>query len=89
MTGYGDALYGSDWYVATPWVANTERTSTICVRIVKPITSVPPVIDTIYDGLAERFDLLQQGIQAFGLFNKIQYAKGSAETDNRILPSLD
>lgn len=89
MTGYGDSLYGSDWYLVSPWVINTELTIGIRARIVKPVGSVPPVMDTIYHGLAQRFDLLQQGIQAFALFNKIGYAKGSAGTRNSILPSLD
>jgi hypothetical protein len=89
MTGYGDSLYGSDWYLASPWVTGTELRIGIRARIVKPVGSVPPVMDTIYYGLAQRFDLLQRGIQAFSLFNKIGYAKGSAETENGILPSLD
>lgn len=89
MTGYGDSLYGSDWYLASPWRSNTELCIGIRARVVKPVGSVPPVMDTIYYGLAQRFDLLQQGIQAFSLFNKIGYAKGSAETENSILPSLD
>jgi len=89
MTGYGDSFYGSDFYLAPSWATNTELTIGIRARVVKPVSSVPPVMDTIYYGLAQRFDLLQQGIQAFGLFNKITYAKGSAETENSILPSLD
>lgn len=89
MTGYGDSFYGSDWYSGSPYIANTEQTIGICVRIVKPIGSVPPVMDTIYYGLAERFNYLQLGIQAFGLFNKITYAKGSTQVDNSIIPSLD
>jgi len=43
-------------------------------------------MDSISYGLAERFDWLQQGIQAFGLFNKIEYATGTPEG---IRPSLD
>ncbi|MDM7913151.1 MAG: hypothetical protein QUS09_08650 [Methanotrichaceae archaeon] len=76
-------------YTASPYVSGTELTSYIKARIVKPVGSVPPVMDTIYHGLARRFDYLQQGIQAFALFNKISYAKGSSETENSILPSLD
>ncbi len=89
MTGYGDSFYGSDWYVASQYREGTELRIGIRARIVKPVGSVPPVIDTIYTGLAERFDFLQQGIQAFALFNKITYAKSEAETENSILPSLD
>jgi len=89
MTGYGDSFYGSDWYVASQYRVNTELRIGIRARIVKPVGSVPPVMDTIYNGLAERFDFLQQGIQAFALFNKITYARGEAETENSILPSLD
>ena len=86
MTGYGDSFYGSDWYVGSPYRANTELRVGIRARIVKPVQSVPPVIDSIAYGLAQRFDYLQQGIQAFSLFNKITFAKG--ESDG-FLPSLD
>jgi hypothetical protein len=78
MTGYGSSLYGSDWYLASPYrIGGAELSIGIRARVVKPITSVPPVMDSISVGLAQRFDWLQQGIQAFGLFNKIEYAKGS------------
>jgi len=86
MTGYGDSFYGSDWYVGSPYRANTELKVGIVARIVKPPRSAPPVIDSIAYGLAQRFDYLQQGIQAFALFNKIEFAKG--ESDG-FLPSLD
>lgn len=86
MTGYGDSFYGSDWYVGSPYRANTEMRVGITARIVKPPRSAPPVIDSIAYGLAQRFDYLQQGIQAFALFNKIEFAKG--ESDG-FLPSLD
>jgi hypothetical protein len=43
-------------------------------------------MDTITVGLAKRFDWLQQGIAAFSLFNKIEYAKGKSDG---FLPSLD
>ena len=86
MTGYGDSFYGSDWYTGSPYRANTELKVGITARIVKPPRSAPPVIDSIAYGLAQRFDYLQQGIQAFALFNKIEFAKG--ESDG-FLPSLD
>jgi len=86
MTGYGDSFYGSDWYTGSPYRANTELKVGIVARIVKPPRSAPPVIDSIAYGLAQRFDYLQQGIQAFALFNKIEFAKG--ESDG-FLPSLD
>ena len=86
MTGYGDSFYGSDWYTCSPHRANTELRVGIVARIVKPPRSAPPVIDSIAYGLAQRFDYLQQGIQAFALFNKIEFAKG--ESDG-FLPSLD
>lgn len=86
MTGYGDSFYGSDWYTGSPYRANTELRVGIVARIVKPPRSAPPVIDSIAYGLAQRFDYLQQGIQAFALFNKIEFAKG--ESDG-FLPSLD
>ncbi len=86
MTGYGSSLYGSDWYLASPYRVRTELSVGIKARIVKPITSIPPVMDTISYGLAQRFDYLQQGLQAFSLFNKIEYASG--ESDG-FLPSLD
>lgn len=88
MTGYGDSLYGSEWYLSSPYrLGGTELTLGLRARVVKPITSIPPVMDSIYVGLARRFDLLQQGIQSFALFNKIEYAKGTST--NSILPSLD
>ncbi len=78
MTGYGESFYGADWYLASPYrVGGSELSIGIKARIVKPISSVPPVMDSIAVGLAQRFDWLQQGIQAFSLFNKIEYAKGS------------
>ena len=86
MTGYGSSLYGSDWYLASPFVANTELWVGIKARIVRPVRSVPPVMDTISVGLAQRFDWLQQGIQAFALFNKIDFATGQRDG---FLPSLD
>ena len=89
MMGYGDSFYGSDCYPASNWVVNTELRIGIRARVIKPLGAVPPVMDTLYTGLSQRFDLLQQGIQAFALFNKIGYAKGSAESQNSILPSLD
>lgn len=78
MTGYGDSFYGSDWYMTSPYrVGGTELSVGIRARVVKPVGSVPSVMDSISVGLAQRFDWLQQGIQAFSLFNKIEYAKGS------------
>jgi len=83
MTGYGSSLYGSDWYLSSPYrVGGTGLRIGIRARIVKPVTSIPPVIDSISVGLAQRFDWLQQGIQAFSLLNKIEYAKGSDLDDN-------
>lgn len=86
MTGYGSSFYGSNWYLGSPFRSNTVLYVGIKARIVKPISSIPPVMDSISVGLAERFDWLQMGIQAFGLFNKIEYATGSPEG---IRPSLD
>ncbi len=86
MTGYGSSLHGSDWYVSSPYRANTELYVGIRARIIKPISSIPPVMDSISYGLAQRFDWLQQGIQSFALFNKIEYARG---TSDGFLPSLD
>jgi hypothetical protein len=83
MTGYGDSLYGSDWYMASPFrVGGAELSIGIRARVVKPVSSVPPVMDSISVGLAQRFDWLQQGIQVFSLFNKIEYAKGSDLDDH-------
>jgi hypothetical protein len=83
MTGYGDSFYGAEWYQASPYrVGGSELSVGIRARIVKPIYSSPPVMDTIYRGLAQRFDWLQQGIQAFGLFNKIEYAQGTDLDDH-------
>lgn len=86
MTGYGSSLWGSDWYVSSPYRLNTVQYVGIKARIVKPVRSSPPIIDSIAYGLAQRFDWLQMGIQTFGLFNKIQYATGESEG---IRPSLD
>jgi hypothetical protein len=86
MTGYGESLYGSDWYAASPYRMATEVYAGIRARIVKPVQDIPPVMDTLAVGLAQRVDWLQQGIQAFSLFNKIEYATG--ESDG-FLPSLD
>jgi len=79
---YGEGFYGEGWYSASPYRVGTELSFSIKARIVKPYVAPPPVMDTIAVGLAQRFNFLQQGIQAFGLFNKIEYNKGQDLDDN-------
>lgn len=78
MTYFGEAFYGDDLYGADPYRLGTALEWSVVCRIVKaPPTDIPPVIDTWYYGLSQRFNWLQQGIQTFGLANKIEYAAGS------------
>lgn len=78
MTYFGEAFYGDDLYGADPYRLGTALEWSVVCRIVKaPPTDIPPVIDTWHYGLSQRFNWLQQGIQAFGLANKIEYAAGS------------
>lgn len=86
MTGYGASFYGIDGYSSSTSHQIRSLEVGVTARIVKPVYAIPPVIDSIAYGLAKRFDLLQQGIQSFALFNKIQYATGQSDG---LRPSLD
>lgn len=88
MSFYGRTLYGKDHYAGVSYShIVTERSVRIRAKIIHELPSEPlPVFDTIVRGLATYFDFLQQGIQAFSLFNKIEYATGKRDS---ILPSLD
>lgn len=87
MEYYGDALYGHDTYSQSSLSLKRQGYVKIRARIARPpVQESPPVIDTIVRGLAQRFDFLQQGIQAFSMLNKIEYATGKEDS---IVPSLD
>jgi hypothetical protein len=82
MTGYGESLYGESFYGASAYRLDTELRVGITARIVPRKTVSPPLMDTLAYGLAQRFDFLQQAIQAFSLFGKIEYAKGTELDDH-------
>lgn len=82
MTGYGESLYGESFYGASAYRLDTELRVGIRARIVPRKVTPPPVMDTIAYGLAQRFDYLQQAIQAFSLMGKIEYAKGTDLDDH-------
>jgi|GEM_PF-1163849 len=84
--GYNGVLYNRCLYGALPYRRGTELTYVVRARIVKPYVEPPPVMETLSYGLSRRFAWLQEGIQAFSLFNKITYATGQ---DGLITPSLD
>ncbi len=82
MASYGDSPYNDSFYGASEYREGTELRVGIKARIVKPFVQPLPIMDTLAYGLAQRFNWLQQGIQAFGLFNKIEYAKGQDLDDH-------
>ncbi len=83
MTGYGKSYYGESFYGASLARHGTELRVGICARIVpRGATTPPPIMDTLAYGLAQRFDYLQQAIQVFSLFGKIEYAKGQDLDDH-------
>ena len=82
MTGYGESLYGESFYGASAYRLDTELRVGITARIVPRKTVSPPLMDTLAYGLAQRFDFLQQAVQAFSLFGKIEYAKGTELDDH-------
>jgi hypothetical protein len=73
--GYNNESYNKGYYGASGYRLNTDLGVGIKARVVKPYVTPPPIIDTLAYGLAQRFDWLQQAIQVFGLFGKIEYAK--------------
>ena len=82
MTGYGESLYGESFYGASAYRLDTELRVGIRARIVPRKVTPPPIMDTLAYGLSQRFDYLQQAIQAFGLMGKIEYAKGTDLDDH-------
>lgn len=76
MAFFGESEYGESWY-SGDLARTVEATFTTTARVVRAISESPPVFDSWVSGLAQRFNWLQQGIQTFGLANKIEYATGS------------
>jgi len=82
MTGYNDSLCNSDFYGSSLYRIGAGLRVGMRCRVVRPVRDVPPVMDTLVYGLSQRFDWLQQGIQAFALLGKIEYAKGPELDDH-------
>lgn len=76
MSAFGESYYGEAFYSAGPYRTGELLLYTVA-RVIKPISESPLVFDSLIVGLAQRFNWLQQGIQTFGLANKIEYATGS------------
>lgn len=76
MSFFGESWYGESFYSGYPMKTRNLTFYTVA-RVVKPVPESPPVFDSWVYGLAQRFNWLQQGIQTFGLANKIEYAAGS------------
>lgn len=75
--GYGKSLYGDTVYGSNIYKVGTRITCGLKARVIPaPAEFIPPVIDTIVEGLVERFDWLQQMFQAVELLSTIEYAPG-------------
>jgi len=85
--GYDESYYNENFYEATSFREGTELTYGIVTRIVKPFVKPLPIMDMIGRGLAQRFNWINQGIEVFGLFGKLEYASGTYQSN--LIMTLD
>lgn len=75
-SGYNNSLYNDAVYGSNIYKVGTKITCGLLARILPAPKASPPVIDSIVEGLVERFDWLQQAVQSMQLLCKIEYAPG-------------
>lgn len=78
VVGYGATLYNDALYGSDPYATGTEIRCGLLARVVRSYSPSPPIQDTIIEGLVDRFNYLQQGLQIMTAMNKIEFARGKA-----------